>query len=96
MNVPTMDTVVAKLDQEGALFTLDEVKVLTREIERMESQLQATRRRAEAAEEDWQAAEAELAKFHECNGEHVSGKRCWHDVVHCLNHEEPVWHKDGT
>ena len=90
---PTMDDVVEKLEQEGALFTLDEITVLTDEIERMEGELQAARRRAEAAEEDWQAAETELAKFQECNSENVTGKRCWFDTVHQLHHEGAVYHR---
>lgn len=48
-------------------------------IAELEGELQATRRRAEAAEEDWQATEAELAKFHECpnlppSHNHITGR----------------------
>jgi hypothetical protein len=87
-----MDTVVAKLEQKGALFALDEVKVLTDEIERMEDELQATLRRAEAAEEDWQAAEAELAKFHECNA--ICVIPGWGRRVH-LGSEPKIYHRGG-
>ena len=76
---PTMADVVRKMEKDNAMFTWLEVKVLTDEIERMEGKLQAARRRAEAAEEDWQAAETELAKFQECpnlppSHNHITGR----------------------
>jgi len=58
---PTMDDFVEKLKQDGALFTLDEITVLTDESECMENELQAARYRTEAVE-------AELAKFYSCDG----------------------------
>jgi uncharacterized small protein (DUF1192 family) len=105
-NEPTMDDVVAKLGQEGALFTLDEITVLTDEIERMESELQDARYRAEAAEEARQATEADLAEFYECD----DSNGCYDDCgrVHIYdtaefsfsyaNHGErprAVYHKTG-
>jgi hypothetical protein len=78
-NKPTMDDVVEKLGQEGALFTLDEITVLTDEIERMERELQDARYRAEATE-------ADLAKFYEC----VESNGCYDDCgrVHIHDTEE--------
>jgi hypothetical protein len=92
---PTMDTVVAKLEQKGALFALDEVKVLTDEIERMEGELQAARRRAEAVEEDWQAAETELAKFHPCDEGQCLIDTSTHEYAEADEHPFKVYHKDG-
>lgn len=66
-------------------------------IAELEDELQATRRRAEAAEEDWQATEAELAKFHECpnlpqSHNHITGRV---DVNGHLAYEShTIYHKE--
>ncbi|MHB1902611.1 MAG: hypothetical protein ACYCTG_00700 [Ferrimicrobium sp.] len=93
---PTMDDVVRKTRKDKAMFTWFEVKVLTGEIERMEGELQAARRRAEAAEEDWQATEAELAKFHECSNlppshNHITGLDASGHVAYASH---TIYHKE--